>query len=249
MITSSTEILEQFIADETSALARNKQGLFYPSNHHRIIPLVARAPKFLPGPARVDLYFHLLRLDHCPTLKVESELALLCEAYWQLKPLFSRRFSACSLPRARGLLLFGEDDRGALQDEPATTLDSYSKHLAFWRYAESFWHMPGMLKKRTKFLALSNDKELTARVRKVLLQMRLCDDLPSSTRLWFWALVFLTIQSKEEGDTVVGKLLTEDLSTQTKKEVLSSLTRYLTASDRMDLAEKAEELLKTFPTE
>ena len=103
------------------------------------------------------------------------------------------------MPTRPGLVSFGLDDRGALPDEPPAALASYIGHLAFWRYADSFWHMPGMLKKRAKFVELAQDGARLARVRKVLLGMRLREDLPMATCLWFWSFVFLALQDEAAG--------------------------------------------------
>ena len=98
-----------------------------------------------------------------------------------------------------GLVSFGLDDRGALPDEPPAALASYIGHLAFWRYADSFWHMPGMLKKRAKFVELAQDGRGLPASGKVLLGMRLREDLPMATCLWFWSFVFLALQDEAAG--------------------------------------------------
>jgi Family of unknown function (DUF6892) len=60
----AAQILRDFIADEESALEQEEQGGFYPANHHRIYPIVARAENLLDRAERVNLYFHLLRVDN-----------------------------------------------------------------------------------------------------------------------------------------------------------------------------------------
>ena len=92
MTSSKTEILEQFIEDESLHYPRGDQGSYFPSNHHRITPLVAQASKLLPRDRRVDLYFHLLRLNHYPMVKSAAEFDVVLEAYARLKPLFQRGY-------------------------------------------------------------------------------------------------------------------------------------------------------------
>ena len=119
-----------------------------------------------------------------------------------------------------------------MPDEPPAALASYIGHLAFWRYADSFWHMPGMLKKRAKFVELAQDGARLARVRKVLLGMRLREDLPMATCLWFWSFVFLALQDEAAGAEVIDKILAEDVSVEDGELIRSCLLRYLAASER-----------------
>ena len=144
----------------------------------------------------------------------------------------SPRATRCVRCHAPGLVSFGLDDRGALPDEPPAALASYIGHLAFWRYADSFWHMPGMLKKRAKFVELAQDGAQLARVRKILLGMRLREDLPMATCLWFWSFVFLALQDEAAGAEVVDKILAEDVSVEDGELIRSCLLRYLAASER-----------------
>ena len=69
MPNSPAAILQQFIEDEASTYLQGERGSFYPDNHHRIKPLVTRAHKLLPRTQRVELYFHLLRLNEFPSVK------------------------------------------------------------------------------------------------------------------------------------------------------------------------------------
>ena len=242
---SPSDILESFIEDEAAAYLRGDQGSFFPHNHHRIIPLISKAPKLLTEHRRIDFYFHLLRLDVCPALKSEDEFKLLLDAYTSVKPLLARGYPACLLGRAKGLFLFGSDDYGPLAGESGITQESYVKLLKFWRYAGSFWHMSGMLKKRPKFLELSDDNVLLNRVVQVILRIRPADDVPRSTSLWFWALMLLAIQQQESGITVTEWLMQADWPVSEKPKVLLYLTHYLRASSREDILLKFNSELET----
>lgn len=232
---SPTETLEQFIEDEALHYPRGDRGLFFPSNHHRITPLVVRAPKLLPRDRRVDLYFHLLRLNHCPAIKPAGEFDILLDAYARIRPLFKRGYPYCSMPRPKGLFLFGIDDHGSLVGEPQLTYESLLVHLKFWRYADSFWHMPGMLKKQLKFLELSGDSVLLDRVTKTLLRINLADDLTTRTCLWFWSFMLLVVQGGGSGKVAVEWLLQAECPPSERPFFLENLTRYLRASSREDL--------------
>ena len=87
MASWQTEILEQFMEDEALHYPKGDQGPFFPSNHHRITPLVPQAPKLLPADRRVELSFHLLRLNHYPAIKSVAEFDILLDAYARIRPL------------------------------------------------------------------------------------------------------------------------------------------------------------------
>lgn len=235
MPSSPTEILETFIADEATHYPQGDQGSFYPQNHHLIGPLVPRAPKLLAPAARVELYFHLLRLGHFPAIKSAEELDLLLAAYTRLTPLLARGYPYCSLNRPTGLFVFGHDDHGPLAAATEPGLDALLARRKSWSYFNSFSHMPGMLKKQPKFLELSADASLVDRVTQTILRISLVDDLTSRTSLWFWALVLLAIQDKEAGRVVVEWLLQADCAPADHAFFRSNTTRYLRASSRDDL--------------
>lgn len=236
MRNSQTEILEQFIVDEDLHFTNGEQGLYWPRNHHIITPLVGRAPKLLPEDRCVDLYFHLLRLDYFPATKSPAEFNRLLEAYARLIPLFHRGYPYCVMRSPKGLFLFGYDDEGHLSGVPQLSYESLVGHLKFWRYADSFWHMPGMLKKQHKFLELSSDSVLLDRVTKTLLRVNPVRDL-IGTELWFWSLLLLAIQGKSSG-TVVVEWYLDVFPPSHRSFCVESLARYLRASAREDLLSK-----------
>lgn len=241
---SPAHILQQFIQDEAAALSLEEQGSFYPDNHHRIQPLLTKASKLLSPPQQVDLYFHLLRLNVSPPIKTAAEFEALSAAYTQVLTLFDRGYPVCSLRRPKGLFLFGRDDQGPLNGEPAAEHESYAKHLAVWRYLDGFSHMPGMLNKKAKFAELSADHALVERVTKVLLRTDLTRDLTSATSLWFWAMVLLVLQSPTLGTTAVDWLQQAASRTPDHRFFLENLVRYSQAAGREDLLTRVEAPLK-----
>ncbi len=249
MSSPQTEILEQFIEDENLHYPRGEQGPYFPSNHHRITPLVQRAPKLLPRDRRVDLYFHLLRLNQYPAIKAVAEFDTLLDAYTRIRPLFRRGYPYCSMPRPMGLFLFGIDDHGPLVGEPQTTCESLLVHLTFWRYANSFWHMPGMLKKQQKFLDLSGDSALLDRVTRTLLRIDLVNDLTTPTCLWFWSFMLLAVQGNDSGNVAVEWLLQAECQPSERSFFFENLTRYLRASSREDLLSQFQDALNTCTNE
>lgn len=240
MQTTQAEVLRRFISDEASATLSNEIGEFWPSNHHVIKPLVQRANRLLPESERIELYFHLLRRDACPTLKMKTEFPLLVQSYERMTPLFSTGYPSCWMARTKGLFLFGTDDRGPLPRHPVVTHEEYTALSAFWRYADSFSHMPGMLKKQAKFAALAKDDALVDRALHVLTRMSPIDDLASCTCLWFWSLVLLVIQHSTTADLAVEWLLQVDLPAQDRDFYRSNLARYLQASNRFDVLENCK---------
>lgn len=243
MATDQTDILKQFISDEASVYLKGEQGAYWPSNHHRITPAVARAPKLLSEPERIELYFHLLRLNGCPVIKLEREFDLLLEAYSRLAPLFERGYPYCSLKRPKGLFLFGADDHGPLIEREPTTHAMYLSHEKFWRYADSFWHMPGMLKKREKFVDLANDEVLVDRATRVLLRMNLVTDLTTTHDIWFWSLILLVLQQKDSGSKVVEHLVAAKYPRSVREKILGNLARYIRASEGHHLLARWHDVL------
>lgn len=229
---SPSELLKSFITCEASALAQLKQGKVYPSKHYEIMALIPKAPKLLTPDERIEFYFYLLRLgvDFAP--KDKNEFPLLQRAYMRILPIFSAGYPACSMDRVHGLLLFGMDDRGTLSLEPPPTPELYSKYLALWRYCNSFWHIPGMLKKSAKFFDKASDSESTIRVRKVLSHIRYCHE-SSVTCLWFWALVFLLLSHPETDEVTVREI--NGANIPDRDETLEILRRYITAAGKNQL--------------
>ena len=232
---SPDTLLLQFIDDEASALSRAGQGAFWPDNHHRITPLIGRAGKLLSEPQLGEFYFHLIRLNQFPSLKNDSDFDVLCAAYHRVLPLLSAGYPRCLLHRLKGLLLFGFDDLGALPAEPRITLAQFGEYLALWRYLDSFWHIPGLLKKKSKFHELGANTAFAERVQKAILQTPLAEELGNGLSLWLWALVFLSLHAGENGSLVVRKLAGEKLSPAQCGPMLETLHRLVDAADRPDL--------------
>jgi hypothetical protein len=235
------EILHRFIESETFALSRNEQGTFWPQNHHRITPLIKRAHKILDEEMLSDFFFHLLRLNRISSLKSEAALLTLCLAYRRVIPLLGQGYPICMLPRLKGLFLFGFNDLGELQSEPPLTLDLINEYLGLWRYIDSFTNIPGMIKKRTKFIEYSENKLLLIRVQKTLTLTRFTDEMSGPLLLWLWALIFLTLQHEETGVIVVNKIINEDLSSRDYTSMLEILRRYVEASKQNSLMKIIDE--------
>lgn len=223
-------MLEAFITDEEHALALGVQGHFYPAQHHRIKPLLRLAPRLLSAERRVDLYFQLMRMGQCPALQSDSELQVLTLAYDQLRPLFSRGTRQCLMRRPQGLLLFGNDDRGALAGEPPASLESYLAWLKLWRYLDSFIHMPGLLKQQARFATLSDDPGVLGRVVRVVERIDPVDDLLGPTELCFWAFMWLALQRLDAAERVTQWLMRVDCPQALRLQLLSHLRRFLQAS-------------------
>ena len=234
-VLSPLEVLERFLGDEEVALAQGSSGSYYPSNHHRIKPLVSRAPRMLDTDRRVSLYFHLLRHDVCPSLKSDLELDLLKLAYERVKPLFSVGHPALIMSRAKGLFLFGSNDCHWLAEGSGFTISQYRGRLSFWRHVDSFWHMTGMLSKQDKFAQWAQDRALLARAAEVLHSVQLERDLIFSSQLWFWALLLLTLQEEATARVAVDWLLRARCANPMRAELINHLSRYLAAAGRPEL--------------
>ncbi|WP_431262354.1 hypothetical protein ACQ859_19650 [Roseateles chitinivorans] len=226
--TPERQLLLDFIADEASSLRYGEQGEFWPSHHHLITPLIGKAGKFLVEAEHTAFFFHLLRLDHLPSLKSEEDFALLLRAYEGLRSIVWRGYPVCSLPLHAAVFLFGHDQFARLPGEPEPSLAGYRSSLDFLRYARSFSHMPGIMGKRQKFADLSADRALVARVRKTLVHgnQELLDGLG---QLWLWAFVFLVLQVEEEAQPVIRQIRDDAAKAGDPKHV-ETLERFIAAS-------------------
>lgn len=144
----------------------------------------------------------------------------------------------------KGLFLFGIDNQGQLSGVPKISYDSLLVHLKLWRYADSSWHMPGMLNKQQIFKAFRSDSVLLDRVTKTLLRVNPIRDLIGA-ELWFWYFLLLAIQGESTGKVVVEWLLSAEFPPSHRSFFFENLTRYLWASSRVDLLSKFQGSLGT----
>jgi hypothetical protein len=235
MTPSSLEILEAFITDEDSALVKRKQGHFYPSNHHRISPLVAKAPKILGPSERRQFYFHLLRLNHPPAIKIEEEVPVLVEAYRQLLPLFDRGYPDTHLDNATGVLLFGFDNVGALPEEPPVNLANYTTFFKCWQHLNSSSHIPAMLKKRQKFQDLASNPTILNRVQKAMTHIRYQHNGAYVSCLWFWAMIYILLNAQTTAEASVKGLLAAHNGSADFAVYKETICRFISAAARTDI--------------
>ncbi|WP_431286343.1 hypothetical protein [Roseateles chitinivorans] len=226
--TPERQLLLDFISDEATSLRYGEQGKFWPSHHHLITPLIDQAGTFLVPAEHTAFFFHLLRLDHPPSLTSEEDFALLLRAYEGLRSIVWRGYPVCSLPLHAAVFLFGNDQFARLPGEPEPSLAGYQSSLTFLRYARSFSHMPGIMGKRQKFVDLSADRALVARVRKTLVHgnQELMDGLG---QLWLWAFVFLVLQVEEEAQPVIRQIR-EDADKAGDPRHVETLERFIAAA-------------------
>lgn len=228
------QLLECFIDDESQARQQGRNGRFYPSHHHRIMPAVSKAPRWLSRDQRVRLYLLLLSLDRIPMVKRAGEFELLLEAYGELVANVPGWTIPPSLHRIKGLFLFGYNADGALAGRAGVELAAFLDHLKFWRYVESFLSMPGILGRRARFVELSANASLAARVMATIQRIQPVQDLPRPTCLWFWALMLLALQLPASARAAIEWLLHAECGAH-RRELLGFLRRYLAASGQTDL--------------
>ena len=254
MSVESTKILSDFIADEDAALLRKEQGDFYPSNHHLISPLVAKASKLLSLETQQRFYFHLLRLGNFPNLKSEQEFQLLLQAYKDCTALIAQGYPICRLDSLDALLVFGFDATGGLLEEAVCDLAGYTKYTKVLAQCKLYTTIPNMLKKADKF-ALKADASTAIRIFKVL---KMLSYLHSSftpeyaqyyniTNLTFWAMVFITLLNNETAESLVKDFLSPLQPLPRYHEHLQILIRYLDAASMDDLKKLVLEKVNTVP--
>ncbi|MCL4065849.1 hypothetical protein M3484_04630 [Pseudomonas sp. GX19020] len=86
MTTQDSDLLRQFLADETESFAQKRQGKFWPRNHHRLRPLLPKAAALLDPAEYEDLRFHLLRVTGGAPAVAQKDISSLLTAYRRLIP-------------------------------------------------------------------------------------------------------------------------------------------------------------------
>ena len=197
MASSPERLLQQFIEDESSALGRGERGAFYPDNHHLITPLIVRAP------------------GSCPR-KTGSSCISTCSGECVPVDQDGRRVRTaprgpCARAAAavRGLPgVYAATRPGLVSLAWMIGARCRTNRRPRWR----LYRTSGVLALCGLVLAHAGNAEETrkvrgacagwarlARVRKILLGMRLREDLPMATCLWFWSFVFLALQDEAAG--------------------------------------------------
>jgi hypothetical protein len=239
LINEQTTVLTSFIKDEAIALRLGIQGVFYPSNHHLIHPLAAKAGELLSSDERIELYFHLLRLVSFTKISTEAELVLLLKAYQRLLPLFEKGYPQCTLPRTAGLFIFSFDDRGFVLDD-TPSLEEHIENKKLWSSLNVYWSYKGIFKKKDKFKVWASDEQLCERILKILRHIKYAHEAPLFTCTWFWALIFILLLNKKYTALVVADFLNPENLVADFQDTLKILNESLLAADETDLAKTIE---------
>lgn len=242
----SRNLLLALIENENAALDRGKLGDFYGMRYYDIKPLIPRAARLLDDEEQIELYLHLLRNDFLPAVKSEAEFDNLRHAYQAMTPLFDFGVDACRLRRSAGFLVFGNDGKMQLADEPAPTLDSYSLHRKVWGQVNAYVSIPAMIDKRERFLPYAADAALRMRILKLLVaHAYMPDNCMRGVSLWYWGLVFIVVLDQSTASMVVGDVERLFDRSQEWTDLLRILRRYLLGAGHLSLVERVDALLVT----
>ncbi|WP_337268731.1 hypothetical protein [Oryzifoliimicrobium ureilyticus] len=220
------QLLREFIADEDEAFAASRQGKFWPSNHHRIGPLVPQAPKMLEAVERERLYFHLMRISYGIPAADDKELPLVLAAYRRLL----QRLDQDGLPRHRYLFVFGFDENGELPSGETTSARALKARLKLIGQVSAYTNMPAQRDKKAKFLAFADQ---AVRILETFQHLGYrhdrtgAEEFYSYTDLAFWGMMFIGLLNKATRSELLADMLEGDFALMRRGEQLAILHRYV----------------------
>lgn len=210
MAENDATLLRSFIADETVALAEERQGRFWPSNHHRITPLITKAAGLLAPGERTDFYLHLMRTSGSIPAVGDREMPLLIAAYRRMLPFLDLRGVIQMSRRHNVLYVFGFDDGGTLPSGATATAAELKRHLRLLAQISNYTSMPAQRDRKDKFAAFAGEAPRlleTLRHLRYRHDRRYDDDLYDVTTLSFWGMVFICLLNRDTRAGLIADML------------------------------------------
>nr|WP_233141326.1 hypothetical protein [Haematobacter missouriensis] len=227
MTTPDSDLLRQFIADETESFAQKRQGKFWPRNHHRLRPLSSRAAALL-GPAEYeDFLFHLMRVTGGAPAVAQKHIPVLLDAYRRLIPHLDIGDVIQMARRHEMLFLFRFDDSGSLADGTLASTRDLKARLKLLAQIGAYTSQPAQRDKAAKFLPFAGD---AGRILQTLRHLgyhhdrRYGEDLYDITCLGFWGMIFIALLSSDTRPELLGDPLRHYLRLATMLPNLSPLS-------------------------
>jgi hypothetical protein len=189
-----TKLFKAFLADETAAWAEDRQGEFWPSNHHRLDPALPDLPLCLEPADRERCYCHLLRVSGGIPAVAETEFPLLVAGYRQLLPDIDRGFPNRA-SRLKTLFAFGFDGEGALSGGATAGAKELKLRNKVLAQTAKYTSLPSQREKLEKFRPLAGEAERILQVLRHLgyRQGRRNADGEGYTDLTFWGLILVAL--------------------------------------------------------
>lgn len=221
-----------FIADEDEALQQERQGHFWPQNHHLLGPHAAKLPAALTPDQRTRFYFHYLRVAGGIPAVSNKELPLLRDAYRQVLPLQDRGYPVNSSERHINLLVFGFDESGSLPIGETSTATDLKTRLKLVSQLGKYTTLPNQRAKKVKFAPFAEDGERILQLLRHLRyrhDRRYGDDLYDTVNLRFWGMVLTALLNPEVRTELVRDMLDGDMAFPNRETHLDILHKTVQA--------------------
>jgi hypothetical protein len=194
----TAKLLAAFLADEEAAFARDEQGSFWPSNHHRITPAAAKAETALAPEERVRFYFHFMRVSGEPPAASEKEFSLIVDAYRLLLAHIDDGFP--NMAKRHVLLFhFGFDEAGALPSGATKSMKEIKARQKALQQIRKYTMIETQQEKAANFLPFAGEG---VRILETLRHLgyrpdrRYGDEVYVHIELVFWGMVLIALTSR-----------------------------------------------------
>jgi hypothetical protein len=205
-IAALTTLFRDFIADETAAYP-SEQGGFWPSNHHRIRPALAKIPLCLAPEERVKFYFYYLRASTFIPPVSESEFPYLVAAYRELLPSIDERYPNLA-SRLDMLFAFGFDDESALPPGETVSASELNTHLKTLTQTTKYTSLPAQRQKRDRFKPFEEEAtRIIQTFRHLGYQHNPRRRDYTSTNLTFWGLALIALLNPHTRPSLISDML------------------------------------------
>jgi hypothetical protein len=194
----TAKLLAAFLADEEAAFARDEQGSFWPSNHHRITPAAAKAETALAPDERVRFYFHFMRVSGEPPAASEKEFSLIVDAYRLLLAHIDDGFPNMA-KRHVLLFYFGFDEAGALPSGATKSMKEINSRQKALQQIRKYTMIETQQEKAANFLPFAGEG---VRILETLRHLgyrpdrRYGDEVYVHIELVFWGMVLIALTSR-----------------------------------------------------
>lgn len=219
---NNAEILRSFIADEDQALAADRQGRFWPSNHHMIRPLAARPGVDLTPDERTRFYAHFIRVSGEIPAVPDKEMPPLIDAYRSLLPRIDGRGAAFLARRHVLLFAFGFDETGPLPSGTTTMAKDLKARLKTVTQIGKYTSLPAQRDKKASFLPFNDEApRLLETLRHLAYRhdRRYADDLYDVLNLAFWGMVLIVLQHRSTRTELLRDMLDRYELPQTERQL------------------------------
>ncbi|MBP1881705.1 hypothetical protein A6R70_24585 [Agrobacterium rubi] len=232
MTDTPIELLRAFLADENDAFPERRQGKFWPRNHHRLSPLVAKVEDLLDQSEREDFYFHLMRVTGGVPQVSEKEMPLLINAYRRLLPFLDDGGIIQMGRRHEMLYTFGFDETGVLDSGETNSAKALKTRRKLISQVGSYTSQPAQRDKKSKFASFADD---AVRIQETFRHLgyrhdrRYGEDMYDVTNLSFWGMAFICLLNTSTRTVFLADMMEGTYDLPRRDEQFAMLHRYVEA--------------------